>query len=404
MGDNILDKILEDNPEAKVFTIADGDVTPKRVEDGKEQKENIEDKAPAENPEGAEGAEGAEKPEEKEVVADPIRDRIKALVGGEVETPDQIDAWYNSIITERDAEKKKYEDMVAALSGENQTLKDLYDPKKIFASDAEYKRQMLLRQFPDYKPEAIGQLLKHEDVNNMSPIEALRCRMALEDGDIYESESDIMSALEDKYGVSLEDGLSDIEGVVKNRVLKDAKEAKKYFKDMLSKVDDKGLPDILSEREKADTHRATLKDEWAKVIPTLAKNMDKIKVPIQTDEGNSVYEYVIDDKYRADIAEKAKDLAEYFASTGAELTKEGLSTVTDMLTTSYLKANLSKILHTYAQDKVAAYVEKQAKEAANIKDDKGRDELPDRKMSTDEQKKATAEQMILSDLGTPFRI
>jgi hypothetical protein len=273
--------------------------------------------------------------------------------------------------TELDSELEKLRKEHDTVRAENQQLKDLYDPKKMFVSDAEEVRQKLLRKYPDYDASTITTVLT-ADIDKMSPLQAVRLKEMLTDRDSYGSEGVLDEYLADHYDIEAEklskNELEDITAVNQVKLNKEAKEAKALFKKIKTEIekDENDITNkIKTEREQRELGRRKAKDDWAKFSNQLGEHFKEVSIPVKGESGDTVFKYTVDEEFRKTLSAGSEKVAEALANRGLDYTRENVGQVLVELQNNYINSHFGNILEQYAKDKIAEAIKKQDEELSN---------------------------------------
>lgn len=273
--------------------------------------------------------------------------------------------------TELDSELEKLRKEHDTVRAENQQLKDLYDPKKMFVSDAEEVRQKLLRKYPDYDAATITTVLT-ADIDKMSPLQAVRLKKLLTDRDIYENEAVLNEVLADKYDIEVEKlskgELEDLTTVKRVQMNEEAKEAKALFKKIKTEIekDENDITNkIKTEREQRELGRRKAKDDWAKFSNQLGEHFKEVSIPVKGESGDTVFKYTVDEEFRKTLSAGSEKVAEALANRGLDYTRENVGQVLVELQNNYINSHFGNILEQYAKDKIAEAIKKQDEELSN---------------------------------------
>jgi hypothetical protein len=273
--------------------------------------------------------------------------------------------------TELDSELEKLRKEHDTVRAENQQLKDLYDPKKMFVSDAEEVRQKLLRKYPDYDASTITTVLT-ADIDKMSPLQAVRLKEMLTDRDSYGSEGVLDEYLADHYDIEAEklskNELEDITAVNQVKLNKEAKEAKALFKKIKTEIekDENDITNkIKTEREQRELGRRKAKDDWAKFSNQLGEHFKEVSIPVKGESGDTVFKYTVDEEFRKTLSAGSEKVAEALANRGLDYTRENVGQVLVELQNNYINSHFGNILEQYAKDKIVEAIKKQDEELSN---------------------------------------
>lgn len=297
---------------------------------------------------------------------------------------------------------KELNGKIKAAQDENEELKSLYDPKKIFVSDAEYNRQQLLRKYPDYDPSVITKII-NADVSKLSPFESLKLKTLLEDGDIYKSERDVEEMIADKYDIDISEQFSDLESLKRNKILKDAKEANKVFSNLKAGDGEESKLDILADREAKQKERdesyRKLKDDWKPLIEKIPDQISDLNLSIKDEDGEEHnFVFKVEDDFKGKIKSNIDSIVDGKSKLGVEASTENTAKLIGELTDVYTKINLNKIIQAAVTFGSTLKGEKIIKEKDNPKPPK-RDDEPPEKLTVDQEKENAIKDQLNRALG-----
>lgn len=416
--DPIYDEILKDNEKAVMVNGATGEPVAKVEDEPEEEQEEVEDqeeekeesKEESEQEEKEESEEDKEEDEEKDESDDFLK-RVNETLGVEFKDISEFESLKEDVskLPEyKDAVKLKtvVDDLEAKrkeLEEQNKALRDMYDPMKVFANETEYKRNQLIKKFPEYDPDVVGRIVK-KDIDKLDAIESIKLKELLENPDIYTNDKQALDIIYDQLGIDEDTTIEEIEGLQRTKLLKSAKEAKKLFQSLKDGVDDMSTIDVLADREaqkkEVEENHRKLKDEWKPFMENLADVVDDIDHKGK-DETGAEYDFTfkLGEDFRNDLKKEAELAANYYAKRNLKFDDEGKQRVKAELLDFYIKKNWRNIMEVYAADRVARYVESNRKEKANPPDVNKKTDVGDAKKTKQQKIKERAEADLLADLG-----
>jgi len=346
-------------------------------EESQEQGEPASTKEEAE--EGKPSAEAETKPEEpeakQEVVTDkpdPTVERIKyvsELLEGDFDSEETIKETLRSL-------KEKATTYEQVLSELNE-LKSGIDPRQFFVSEAEMKRQLMLKQFPDYDPLLITKVVK-DDFSQMSELEAIRLHKRLTEPDIYQYDSDVDLLLKKELGIDPEEEISvgDLDRASQLQIKKMAKEAKQTFAKINTEVKIPERINVEAEkqkqldaiRQKQDTQRP-LWNRAVKDLPAKLENIEFKYTDPDTKQEQVLFEYAIDEGYRKQVEKSLEQVAELLVKSGKEYSlaseKQETEKMISALKQKYVTDNMGKIMFAYQKSIEKRLADKHHEEVHN---------------------------------------
>jgi len=239
------------------------------------------------------------------------------------------------------------------------------DPLKYFANKDGYIREQLLIKHPEFDPAVVSKIVS-SDLEGLSPIETLIIGRRLKDGDIYKSDTDAIADIEETYGIDLSEEFDSLTPAKQNAIRKEAKTLKGEFSEIKNSVT---LPEAVNPNELATKKSEELrqlqdglKQGWKPIVEALPSLLDKVQV---TNGDKVLFEYAIDDAFKADIAKRVNDTVDFLAKNGTEINDNAKAALVNEVKQAYLHQNLGAIMERYAQDKIAAMDEATFRELHN---------------------------------------
>ena len=251
------------------------------------------------------------------------------------------------------------------LKEKNELLSQQVNPLSYFSSEDAYVREQLAKKHPDYDASVLTKALG--DTTKLTDIEVLVLGKRLTDGDIYQSDAKAIAEIESTYGIDLStDKFEDLPIGVQTRIQKESKNLKQTFNSLRSEVE---LPKAVDTEAMMNAQKETLrqqseqtKAEWKPFVDTLPTQLDKVALK---DGEEVLFEYAIDDVYKQEVAGKAQQTLDFIASKGIKVTDAAKAAIVEDLKNAYLVNNLSKIVKTYTNNKIAETTEQQWRELHN---------------------------------------
>jgi len=239
------------------------------------------------------------------------------------------------------------------------------DPLKYFANKDGYIREQLLIKHPEFDPAVVSKIVS-SDLEGLSPIETLIIGRRLKDGDIYKSDTDAIADIEETYGIDLSEEFDSLTPAKQNAIRKEAKTLKGEFSEIKNSVT---LPEAVNPNELATKKSEELrqlqdglKQGWKPIVEALPSMLDKVQV---TNGDKVLFEYAIDDAFKADIAKRVNETVDFLAKNGTEINDNAKAALVNEVKQAYLHQNIGSIMERYAQDKIAAMDEATFRELHN---------------------------------------
>lgn len=277
---------------------------------------------------------------------------------------------------------------------QEQLLKNT-NPLNFFADENEYKKQMLIKKHPDLNRSALSRVIS-KDVDNMDPLAAIKNRMMLEHGDIFQSEAEVMEAIADKYDVDFsEESLDDLPSVKRNKIKLEAKEAKKYFKQLSEEIEmpEEANPEALKKKFEERVNGA--KEAWNGYLQSDTFK-EGLSQPFKFKTKAGDFEFKVDDKWLQDTSKRVDDVVEALSNQGAVPEDKDKQAFLNNARNIYLTRNLEKMLDSFASDVISQLSEKEFEELHNPK--KSKEASPGPKKSKEQESKEKFNREVEKDL------
>ncbi len=350
--------MLKDDPSISSIDAADGESNKPEQPSGENQPQE-----PAEpNEPVSEQPQDPQKPQESE--SDEVVSFVNEVLGTEFKDRDEVK---KSDLKDRlvDLEtKKSYQTtkkQLAELQSQNQELQGKLNPLSHFANKDEYVRQQLLIKHPEYDPAVLTKVIR-TDAEKLNPLDAVRLKMQLENGDILSSQQDVDEMIEDTYDIDLSQDFEEYPTLTQNKIKLKAKEANNVFQQLKKSVE---VPDNETVNKQRQEVLDQTKKEWK---PFVEKLPDKIgKIAFEKEKGKPLYEFDMDEKYVGEIVEHAEAIAEDIAKKGIGYSEKAQEALISQIKNQYVLNNLPRILESYANEVVSNMDEKTFREYHNPK-------------------------------------
>lgn len=289
------------------------------------------------------------------------------------EEPESIDALKTKISTERTELKELREkakqfnpelvttinDRIKQLELENEELMKDIDPMSHFTSEQAYRSEQLKRKFPDKNPHALD-LIMNNDIAKLSPVDVIRLNLAFDYGVTNPDQQD--KWIEKKYGVDLSDEEADMDIMMQTDAVDIGRRLQAVKQTEIPQVKDYKT---IKEQKLAEVtqKQAKLATDWAPIVDKAVTSLKKLTLSFKDSEGkDDPFEFAIDE---TSLVPYSKRVTEILAKGGKELSEENLSSVMNTVKERLVVENLSKIITSYSNKKLAELDEKWAKETNN---------------------------------------
>ena len=348
---------------------------PKKEDEPKEEpkKEPKVEEPKAEEPKAEEPKEEPKAEEPKEEPAPPSRIEILSeVLGQDFEDEDEISEAVRS-----------YKEKAESYQTVKQELDDLkagIDPVELgfIANETEWKRQIALKQFPDYDPALITRVMK-EGSEKLGDLEAIRLHRMLSDPDVYESTSDVDILLKKELGLEADESivLDDLDRTQQLQLKKLGKDARKIFANVKDSVK---LPEKVSLDEKQKEAEKSAKEFqnknlplWKRELKDVPKQLDSIQfsyVDPESKEEVKLFTYEIDASFREEVKKVMPQVAEMLSKTEhtSKAAKAEMDKIAKTLKDKYYNDNRDKIMFAYKNKLEKELADKEHKESHNPKE------------------------------------
>lgn len=229
---------------------------------------------------------------------------VSKYIGREVKSEDDITAW-RSELEQTTGKLTEYEQKMAALQAERDSLAEAFDPMSLFASPELYTLNGLLKKFPDKNPAVLTEI-STKDFSKIAmdnPVEVLALNKMLEHPGVYTSRADAMEDVLADYNIP---DMDDVDDKTLRRMKVAASETAVKFGQIKAQIEQPKKVDLSADRAakvQADEARKNKIKEateplFNKVIPETLKAIE-FPVTLKGDDGNEVTEVA----FKFDIGE-----------------------------------------------------------------------------------------------------
>lgn len=332
-------------------------------EDEAEKQEDSE-----ESEEEVSSEEEDEKQEQKEETEGEINFKtLSEQLGHDVESVDDL----KTRLSTASESGKKVEELQGQLSETTKKYQELeqkykqeLNPLSYFANENEYKRQVLLKKHPELDPSVLSKVVS-SDIEKLSPLDAIKLNMQIQDADIYRNEKEVIEAIEDEFQIEelSEKTLDEIPSLERNKILKKAKEAKKYFKTLQDGIELPKEVDTEAIQKEKQQKAETIKENWKPWLQNeLPKELKEIKIS-KTVEGkeNVLHTFDIDKKFVDQIISNVENTASLLGEKGSEFSDKNKAELVKSVRDLYILNNLHSIVKSHAEEVVTNMSEEEFK-------------------------------------------
>ena len=244
------------------------------------------------------------------------------------------------LLRESQEKEKQLKELMARVD----ELENEIDPLAHFASPEEYVRQQLLKKYPEFDPSVLSKVVRSKDLDKEDPVKILTLQRLMKDGDIYRNEKEVIESIQDDFEYDPDISLDEQETKVRNKILRAAKEARNEFKALQQEVTLPSKEAVVAERKK---QREELAAKWEPVIAEDFASRLK-KVEFKTKDGQTEFEFEVEDKYVQSVLAAQKAIAADLAKRGQQPSPELREAVVEEYLNYYKSRNLTKIAKAYA--------------------------------------------------------
>jgi hypothetical protein len=337
----LISDMLEKDPSSVIEGYKKPEVEPERVVEPEKVT----------NPEKNDEPEKVIEPEKKETVV-PI-DKLKIaseFFGEDFDSEEKITETIRSL-KEKQSEADK-------LRKELDELKSGIDPAGFFVNEAEYRRQLLLKQFPQYDPELVTRVVL-KDVDKMDDLEAIRLYRRLSRPNVYRTDANVDLMLKKELGLESDSAIDlSVADETTQLMVKDLGEtARTEFNKIKNSVK---LPDKVNLEERKAKELSDKKASfdrnkplWERALKDVPGDFDKMEFKY-TDPGTNqeitLYDHEIEADFKKEVEKAMEKVSELLAQNhewSIKTEKEEIGKIKLALKTKYLSENVNKIMYAF---------------------------------------------------------
>lgn len=261
-------------------------------------------------------------------------------------------------------EYKEAPDKIKDLSEQLESTKSLVDPMSHFASKEEYVRQQIIKKHPEYDPSIVTRAVL-TDADKLSPEDAIKMQMLLEDSDIFSNDDEVLGVLEHEFNFSKESGVDEMETQDKVRFLKKAKEARKFLSSLKEGIEVPDAKNIAEDRQKQYDESLS---KWKPALKDFENKIDPPKISYENNEGKEAeFVFDFDEDFKKALSTIKEKAIEFAARSGKDPEKadEFAAELADRAKETFIANNLQKISEAFMNHRISEMSEEQIRELHN---------------------------------------
>lgn len=260
-------------------------------------------------------------------------------------------------------------------------LEATVDPMTFFANESEYKRQQLLKEFPDYDTNLIsdiisGRIKEYNDIDVLVADEIRKNKSLAGKKDILTKsilkEHNVLSdakleAIRENEGEDAYNEAKEQNEINLLTIQRKAGQVRSELESIPAKYQapEKVTLEALRNKsiEQKNAFKSAIKNNWSEYITKqLVTDLKQYDVADGTETLLSIN---LDDNYLAEISKQAETTLEHISSRGLEFNEQNKKAVIDDLKSFYINQNLPSILKSYKDQILAATTEQMLREFHN---------------------------------------
>jgi len=266
---------------------------------------------------------------------------------------------------EYDSLKEKHsesETKLAELQAKYEEMQSLLDPRKFFANEEEYRRQLILQKHgQDINPSMLNKIVS-ADLTQMSDLDVLVMGKRVGNPNLQGGDQDIREMIYRQLGV--EEDSSEWSAATRNIVTEAANNVRKE----LTKLKDIDVPEKVDfEKQRAETaaqiaaKKEELKGQWSEITTKLVEGFKEFSLK---NEGEVYFTYQVDEGFKKEATEF---VVGYLVDNGLEPTRENLHEAQAYVEDLFWRKHGNDIVRAYGEDVKAKLTEEQQKATDNPK-------------------------------------
>jgi hypothetical protein len=369
---------------------------------------------PAEEPAPAPAPAPTPAPAPKPADPDPApaevdRKKILSEFFGEEFTDEDQAKTHISSLKEKVSKVPEYESAIEKHRRRVEELEAGIDPMQFFANENEYKRQLLLKEFPAYSPELLTTITTG-DLTKKSAVDLLVIQKRLNDPDVFTSDESARSYIYDEYSfvdrktgdtvVYDEDKLFEEQDErIQQKIKLDSKKAVAEFETIKGKVKPFEKVDVAAKKAQSEKELAERREKfsplWNSAFRDLPEKVKAVKfeIPYKNESGDQtdILEFALEEGFLDKVKAEIPKIVDVVAANGIELNKENEQKIVGGAVKKVLADyfgdmnNITKLLTKQRNELLTSWNERQAAADAGVPGITGR-ERPDSQREIDQRK------------------
>ncbi|HUW91838.1 MAG TPA: hypothetical protein VMV74_01635 [Bacteroidales bacterium] len=360
-----------------------------KLNKGEEGAEEKPEETPEEKPEEKPEESPEEKPEEKPETPNEVEEFNKKYETN-FESEETLKSSLKRLTELKDLDdlrtsKGELETKLKDLEKANQEVKESFNPKELFASEDEYKRQMILKHYGDaVNSEVLGKIVS--GLEKVTDLETLALGQMLQTPGIDGGNEGALAVVLKKLGIESNDP-EDWDQVTRNQIKIAAQAERKVMSKLVTDVDIPAWDSLDKVKEKqSEVNSQKLAEStqtWSGVIEKELGGLTEFDVKATNEKGEkeTILSYGVDSDFKGAIKEAAVQFA---VSQGMEPSRENLEKAIGFVQERFIVQNLTGMIQSAIKNTEAEVSERLKKEYDNP-EEKHKDITPDSEAVTKEK-------------------
>ena len=374
--DEALDKIAPQKPGAESQVEPKGDSVEQKGDSAEPKGDSVEPKGDSVEPKG-DSVEPKGEPKEKTEVSEFDFKSFNERFGTEFADEENIKSSLSRLteLSDYDSLKTKnteYETKLAELQAKYDEVQTLLDPRKFFANEDEYRRQLILQKHgQDINPAMLNKIVS-ADFSQMSDLDILVMGKRVGNPALQGGDQDIKEMIYRQLGV--EEDSSEWTMATKNIISEDANSVRKE----LTKLKDVDVPEKVDyEKQRAETvkqvaaKKEEIKGRWTEIASEMVKGFNEFSLK---DDGKEYFTYSVDEDFKKDAT---NFVVGYLTDNAIEPTKENLREAQSYIEDLFWRRYGNDMVKAYGKEVEARLTEKFQSEQDNPKPPNEKEAPPD---------------------------
>jgi len=360
-----------------------------KLNKGEEGAEEKPEETPEEKPEEKPEESPEEKPEEKPETPNEVEEFNKKYETN-FESEETLKSSLKRLTELKDLDdlrtsKGELETKLKDLEKANQEVRESFNPKELFASEDEYKRQMILKHYGDaVNSEVLGKIVS--GLEKVTDLETLALGQMLQTPGIDGGNEGALAVVLKKLGIESNDP-EDWDQVTRNQIKIAAQAERKVMSKLVTDVDIPAWDSLDKVKEKqSEVNSQKLAEStqtWSGVIEKELGGLTEFDVKATNEKGEkeTILSYGVDSDFKGAIKEAAVQFA---VSQGMEPSRENLEKAIGFVQERFIVQNLTGMIQSAIKNTEAEVSERLKKEYDNP-EEKHKDITPDSEAVTKEK-------------------